>query len=98
MDVIYSVFPIDVRMGKWLVEQEIKIPKFEESRNPTYNEIMNALDEMTEYTYETFEPEKGAPWDAVVTQRKNPAWSELKISNFRGENQEEDIHFVKGWP
>ncbi len=102
MGVLYSVFPVDDKARGALPDLGVSDAPCENGRNPTPAEIRAVLGTLHDFkcTY-TEQPAIGRTWQAMVEHTDDPdrgGWTLLNVSQYRGETQEAEFWFEKGWP
>jgi hypothetical protein len=99
MGVLWTVWPLDDDMQKWLTELGVSFPQ-RTSRFPTGNEIKKALTELDGCAVEVTDNGIGFSWQALITDRRgadNYPWTLLNVSKYSGDEEPQELWFEKGW-
>jgi hypothetical protein len=98
MGVMYSVFPVDDQVRRWLVDEGISAPN-SNGRAPTPNEIKAALETLDDQavSYNIGHGVWQARIDDVTSPETGP-WTLLNVSEFTDVDAPCRFYFEKGWP
>jgi hypothetical protein len=97
--ILWTVWPLNDDMRKWLDEQDIAYP-VGPSRFPTGAEIKLALAMLSNYDVKVTDNGPGAYWQASIVHKDgghNGPWTLLNISNYSGDDMQQELSFEKGW-
>jgi len=100
----YSVFAFDPdflrEAREWLDELGARLPAFSAAaRNPSPREITQILRELRDYTADISADLSTGEWcaDICAAETQNPAWTALRIQDYRAEDEPHRFYFSKGW-
>ncbi len=100
MGVLWTVWPLDDEMTGWLDRLEIDYPKVA-SRFPTGAEIKAVLADLDEFETDITDNGLGSMWQVYVSAKMLPpgdgAWTVLNITEYSGDDREQNLCFEKGW-
>ena len=99
MGTLWTVWPLDHEMKSWLDDIGVSYPK-EISRFPTGREIKDVLDTLSNYDVKITDNGIGSIWQAFIASKKGAAhdeWTLLNVSQYAGDDKEQELWFEKGW-
>lgn len=97
MGVLWTTYPLSGEMMEWLDSLEVSYPKTP-SRFPTGKEVKDAISELQGVNVTIRDNGVGAAWQAWLESESKPEefWTLLNITNFSGDNEQQEIWFEKG--
>ncbi len=98
MSVLYSTFPINDDVRKWLTEEGLPTPATD-GRAPTPNEIKKALETLDDQAV-SYNISEGV-WQAQIDDLDSPTtgpWTMLNVLEFKDSDEPCKFYFAKGWP
>jgi len=101
MSTSYHIFFLNDEVIRWLDSVGVPHPRASAAfRNPTPTEIVSVLAALPDYTYEIRRNLEKHTWYADVAWKKDPSqgpWTEIAVSDYRGDDSPHAFHFTKGW-
>ena len=100
MGVLWTVWPLDEKMKSWLDETGVEYPAAP-SRFPTGSEIKKVVASFKEgFDVKINDNGLNGPWQASIVSKAGGdtgEWALLNISEYSGDDQEQELWFEKGW-
>ena len=97
MGVLWTTYPLNDEMTEWLDSLEVSYPKTP-SRFPTGREVKDAVSELNGIKASIRDNGVGGSWQVWLESETKPEefWTLLNITNYSGDNEQQEIWFEKG--
>jgi hypothetical protein len=94
--ILWTVWPLDDQMKKWLSELSIEHPNVR-TRFPTGNEVKQTLANLEGYRIDVIDNGLSHSWQAWIESDREPdKWTLLNITSYSGDDEPQEIWFEKG--